>query len=89
MSNSDTWFPKWGDIPAAIGLLSRLPVRVDTQQAQVRGAHPSWAYGLAGALLGALAALAAWAGLSVGPAEPCHRPACGRHDSMGHRCHAL
>ena len=57
MSNSDTWFPKWDDIPAAIGLLSRLPVRVETQQAQARGAHPSWAYGLAGALLGALAAL--------------------------------
>ena len=66
MSNYDTWFPKWGDIPAAIGLLSRLPVRVDTQQAQARGAHPSWAYGLAGALLGALAALAAWAGLVLG-----------------------
>ena len=66
MSNSDTWFPKWDDIPAAIGLLSRLPVRVDTQQAQARGAHPSWAYGLAGALLGALAALAAWAGLVLG-----------------------
>ena len=43
-----------------------MPVRVETQQAQARGAHPSWAYGLAGALLGALAALAAWAGLVLG-----------------------
>ena len=66
MSNSDTWFPKWGDIPAAIGLLSRLPVWVDTQQAQAHGAHPSWAYGLAGALFGALAALAALVGLVLG-----------------------
>ena len=66
MSNSDTWIPKMGDIPAAIGLLSRLPMRVDMHKAQARGAHPSWAYGLAGGLLGALAALAAWAGLMLG-----------------------
>jgi hypothetical protein len=66
MSNSDTWIPKMGDIPAAIGLLSRLPMRVDMHKAQARGAHPCWAYGLAGGLLGALAALAAWAGLMLG-----------------------
>ena len=66
MSNSDTWIPKWGDIPAAIGLLSRLPMSVDMHKAQARGAHPSWAYGLAGALFGALAALAGWAGLVMG-----------------------
>jgi adenosylcobinamide-GDP ribazoletransferase len=66
MSNSDTWIPKWGDIPAAIGLLSRLPISVDMHKAQARGAHPSWAYGLAGALFGALAALAGWAGLVMG-----------------------
>ena len=66
MSNSNTWIPKWGDIPTAIGLLSRLPMRVDMQQAQARGAHPSWAYGLAGALFGTLAALAGWAGLVMG-----------------------
>jgi len=66
MFNSDTWFPKWGDIPAAIGLLSRLPLRVDTQQALARGAHPSWAFGLAGAVIGALAALVAWMGLMLG-----------------------
>ena len=66
MFNSDTWFPRWGDIPAAIGLLSRLPLRVDTQQALARGAHPSWAFGLAGAVIGALAALVAWMGLMLG-----------------------
>ena len=66
MSNSDTWIPKMGDIPAAIGLLSRLPMPVDMHKAQARGAHPSWAYGLAGGLLGALVALAAWAGLILG-----------------------
>ncbi len=74
MSNSDTWIPKWGDIPAAIGLLSRLPMSVDMHMAQARGAHPSWAYGLAGALFGAFAALAGWAGLVMGlPSLACTR----------------
>ncbi len=57
------------DIPAAIGLLTRLPVFVDIEHAQDRSAASSWAYPLAGALVGALAAaaaaLATWLGLNA------------------------
>ena len=57
------------DIPAAIGLLTRLPVRVDFGRTQDRGAASAWAYPLAGALIGAFAAaaaaLATWLGLNA------------------------
>ena len=57
------------DIPAAIGLLTRLPVPVDMDWAEKRGAASAWAYPLAGALVGALAAaaaaLASWLGLGA------------------------
>ncbi|WP_166416036.1 adenosylcobinamide-GDP ribazoletransferase [Cochlodiniinecator piscidefendens] len=45
------------DIPAAIGLLSRLPVPVDMERAQARGAKAAWAYPVAGAVIGLLTAL--------------------------------
>ncbi len=54
------------DIPAAIGLLSRLPVRVNPQSAADRGAHGAWAYPVAGALIGAIAGLAGLIALSLG-----------------------
>ncbi len=43
------------DLPAALGLLTRLPVPVDGDRAMARGAAAAWAYPLAGALIGALA----------------------------------
>lgn len=43
------------DVAAAIGLLTRLPVRVDGATASARGARAAWAYPLVGAMLGALA----------------------------------
>lgn len=52
-----------GDIPAAIGLLSRLPVRVDTDAAQTRGAHAAWAYPVAGLVVGVIAAIIGTLGL--------------------------
>ena len=55
------------DLPAALGLLTRLPVKVDFTRAQARGARAAWAWPVAGALVGALAGLvgllAAWLGL--------------------------
>jgi adenosylcobinamide-GDP ribazoletransferase len=58
------------DIAAALGLLSRLPVRIDTDRATARGAASSWAYPLAGLILGALACIigqiALWLGLPNG-----------------------
>lgn len=54
------------DIAAALGLFSRLPVPVDTEAAQARGARAAWAWPVAGAILGALAALAGAIGLALG-----------------------
>ena len=56
------------DVPAAIGLLSRLPVMVNTDRATARGAKAAWAYPLAGLAIGLLACFigqcALWLGLS-------------------------
>ncbi len=59
-----------GDLPAALGLLTRLPVRVNTANATARGARAAWAWPLAGVAVGAIAAGAAaaamWGGLPLG-----------------------
>lgn len=55
------------DVPAAIGLLTRLPVPVDGEQATARGAMAAWAHPIAGlviALIGGLVGqIALWIGL--------------------------
>ena len=57
----------WGDIPAALGLLTRLPVRVNTAAAMERGARAAWAWPVAGLTVGLIAAVAGtliqWLGL--------------------------
>ena len=57
------------DVPAALGLLSRLPVRVDVERATARGARAAWAYPLAGLVLALLAAgvaqIALWLGVQA------------------------
>ncbi len=45
------------DCITALGLLSRLPVRVDMERAQKRGAKAAWAYPIAGLVLGGLTVL--------------------------------
>lgn len=40
------------DVPAAFGLLTRLPIPVDTERAIARGARAAWAYPLVGAVIG-------------------------------------
>lgn len=50
----------WQDLPAAMGLMSRIPVQVDTERATSRAARATWAYPLAGAILGAIAGAVAW-----------------------------
>ena len=58
------------DLPAALGLLTRLPVRVDTDAAVARGAASAWAYPLVGAMLGTGAAVLATLGGAIGlPAQ--------------------
>ena len=56
----------WGDLPAALGLLTRLPVRVDTDAAVARGARAAWAWPLAGAVVAVIAALSGAAALRLG-----------------------
>jgi adenosylcobinamide-GDP ribazoletransferase len=60
MPENDTSFLAPTDVFAAIGLMTRLPVRVDPDRAQARGARAAWAYPIAG---GVAAALAGGAGL--------------------------
>jgi adenosylcobinamide-GDP ribazoletransferase len=43
------------DLPAAVGLLTRLPVPVDSARAMARGAAAAWAYPLVGVLVAGLA----------------------------------
>lgn len=50
----------WQDVPAAIGLLTRIPVPVDADRAQMRGAAAAWSYPIVGLAVGCiLAALVA------------------------------
>lgn len=58
------------DIAAALGLLTRLPVPVDFDHAQTRGAQAAWAWPLAGALVGGLAALVGVVGAAFGTPAP-------------------
>lgn len=54
------------DVPAAIGFLSRLPVRVDGDWAMTRGAANAWAYPVAGAVVGVIACFVGWLLFDVG-----------------------
>lgn len=46
------------DLPAALGLLTRLPVIVDGDRAMARGAASAWAYPLVGVIVGVISAIA-------------------------------
>ena len=54
------------DMPAALGLLTRLPVRVNTAFALSRGAAAAWAWPLAGAVVAGLAGAAGWGAAAAG-----------------------
>ena len=58
---------QFSDIPAAIGLLTRLPMPVDSEAATKRGAGAAWAYPIAGLLVAVIAGtvgqVALWIGL--------------------------
>ena len=70
MDKRDTPLIDAQDLPAALGLLSRLPVPVQADRAMARGAAAAWAYPLAGVLLGVIVAagiaLLLWVGLPGG-----------------------
>lgn len=58
------------DLPAALGLLTRLPIAVDSERAMDRGAASAWAYPLVGVVVGvilaAATALMIWIGIPAG-----------------------
>ena len=62
MAKADNTLFQLADIPAALGLLSRLPVKTDS----TRGAAAAWAFPVVGLLLGALAAAIGWVALAIG-----------------------
>ena len=66
MTKADSPVLAWQDVPAAIGLLTRLPVAVDTDHAQARGAAAAWAYPLVGVLVGVLLVVLAWIAMGIG-----------------------
>ncbi len=57
------------DLPAALGLLSRFPIRINTELATQRGAYAAWAWPIAGLVLGAVTGAGAmvflWLGLPI------------------------
>ena len=59
----------WGDVPAALGLLTRLPIKVDAEAAMARGAASAWAYPVVGLCLAALTLVVvtvlSWLGVST------------------------
>lgn len=68
MAKGDMAPVHWHDIPAAAGLLTRVPVRVNTALAMQRGARAAWAYPIVGLkiaiALAALGYVALWVGVS-------------------------
>lgn len=70
MPKDDTRLLDIVDLPAALGLLTRLPVKVDSGRAMERGAASAWAYPLTGVVVGvilaSLAAIFLWAGIPAG-----------------------
>jgi adenosylcobinamide-GDP ribazoletransferase len=69
MSRQDLW-QLLADIHAGLGLLTRIPVRVDVAAASARGARGAWAWPLVGLIVGFLATLVAalslWLGMTAG-----------------------
>ena len=60
MAKSDSGLMSLTDIPAALGLLTRLPIPVDAGQATARGAKAAWAYPVVGLVLACLIGGPAW-----------------------------
>ncbi len=66
MTEPDLRLATPGDLPAALGLLTRLPVRVDFATAQARGARAAWAWPVAGAVVGLVAGLVGVSTMALG-----------------------
>ena len=66
MSNRPIPLAEPADLGRALGLLTRLPVRVDAARAGARGAAAGWAWPVAGALVGGISALIGSLALGIG-----------------------
>ena len=66
MYKHDTPLIDRNDLPAALGLLTRLPITVNGDQAMARGAASVWAYPLVGVITGVILAASAALMLRVG-----------------------
>lgn len=66
MSKSDVPLVLASDIPASLGVLSRIPVKVNQEAAQSRGASAAWAYPIVGAIIGLAAVIAGSISLFLG-----------------------
>lgn len=58
------------DIPAALGLLTRLPIPVDTNHATSRGGAAAWAYPIVGLIVALIACILAQGALWLGLTAP-------------------
>lgn len=63
MSNHDNWIPEWSDLKIAISLLSRIPLRNETQHLISRGPNHLWAFPIVGILIGFICCCLGWIGL--------------------------
>ncbi|WP_246534647.1 adenosylcobinamide-GDP ribazoletransferase [Aliiroseovarius lamellibrachiae] len=66
MAKHDTPLIQMIDLPAAMGLLTRLPVPVNAETATARGAAGAWAWPLVGVVVGAISGLVALALMTLG-----------------------
>ncbi len=56
----------WVDVPASLGLLTRLPIRVDIAAATARGPRSVWAYPVAGLVVVLIALAVGIVGMRIG-----------------------
>ncbi|MFU8883032.1 MAG: adenosylcobinamide-GDP ribazoletransferase [Rhodobacterales bacterium] len=75
MEHSDISLTRWRDISAGFALLTRLPLRA-SDAALARGARAAWGWPLIGAVLGALAGVAAVILLGLGLPAPLAAGVC-------------
>ena len=66
MAKHDNTLLHLTDLPAALGLLTRLPIPVNAEMATARGAAGAWAWPLVGIVVGAMSGLIALALMTLG-----------------------
>ncbi|MFT4702067.1 MAG: adenosylcobinamide-GDP ribazoletransferase [Yoonia sp.] len=66
VANRDMRLMHWHDIPAAVGLLTRVPVRVHTDLATQRGPLAAWAYPLVGLKIAVAMAVVGLVAMTIG-----------------------